>query len=65
MKLDKQYLAIEGRPYCKKDYLKFKGYMCGICGEFIENGNIFIILLLILFNNIKKKKKKKKWIFFI
>ncbi|ORY65729.1 hypothetical protein LY90DRAFT_700708 [Neocallimastix californiae] len=42
MKLDKQYLAIEGRPYCKKDYLKFKGYMCGICGEFIENEFITI-----------------------
>ena len=42
MKLNKQYLAIDGRPYCKKDYLKFKGFLCGICGEFIEDGNLYI-----------------------
>ncbi|ORY61129.1 hypothetical protein LY90DRAFT_241571 [Neocallimastix californiae] len=42
MKLNKQYLAIDGRPYCKKDYLKFKGFLCGICGEFIEDEYITI-----------------------
>ncbi|OUM64489.1 hypothetical protein PIROE2DRAFT_42514 [Piromyces sp. E2] len=41
-KLNKQYMAIDGRPYCKKDYLKYKGFMCGICGEFIENEYITI-----------------------
>ncbi|ORX77476.1 hypothetical protein BCR32DRAFT_270638 [Anaeromyces robustus] len=41
-KLNKQYLVIDGRPYCKRDYLKYKGFMCGICGEFIENEYITI-----------------------
>jgi len=39
-------MAIDGRPYCKRDYLKYKGFLCGICGEFIENGKYIYILFL-------------------
>jgi len=43
-------MVIDGRPYCKKDYLKYKGFMCGICGEFIENGNYtYIYIYMIVF----------------
>jgi hypothetical protein len=40
--LTTNFLVFDGMPYCKQDYLKRAGLICGVCGEYIETGKIFI-----------------------
>jgi hypothetical protein len=39
------FVPYENLPYCRSDYLKRAGLICGGCGEFIEKGNIMLVLL--------------------
>jgi hypothetical protein len=33
--------VLNEKPFCKEDYYKRSGFMCGICGDIIETGMPF------------------------
>ena len=36
IELSNSFVPFEGMPYCKEDYLKRAGLICGVCGEYID-----------------------------
>jgi hypothetical protein len=49
MLLVSNYVPFDNMPYCKQDYLKRSGLICGVCGEYIETGTCSLTALILIF----------------
>jgi hypothetical protein len=36
---DENYYTVDGKPYCKQDYYRKKGWLCGKCDQLVKSGD--------------------------